>query len=148
MYITVIYIYYLHNATFTLHYNYVYIVYQYLHTVTYINTFYAGSHGFLVVSLKDKGQAKQHSLQISVYSPEMVCEELNGLFIFILSFIFGITNLFGFVFGFNYIQKGHSIWMGDEKYLGLYIKSLQQTFSSFSGRSVTYFPSPKPRAGP
>ena len=45
-------------------------------------------NGFLVVSLKDKGQAKQRSLQISVYSPEMVCEEINNLlFSFILSFI-------------------------------------------------------------
>ena len=45
-------------------------------------------YGFSVVSLKDKGQAKQRSLQISVYSPEMVCEEINNLlFSFIVSFI-------------------------------------------------------------
>ena len=36
-------------------------------------------YGFSVVSLKDKGQAKQRSLQISVYNPELVCEEINNL---------------------------------------------------------------------
>ena len=46
-------------------------------------------YGFSVVSLKDKGQAKQRSLQISVYNPELVCEEINNLlFSFILSFNF------------------------------------------------------------
>ena len=38
-------------------------------------------YGFSVVSLKDKGQAKQRSLQISVYNPELVCEEINNLLI-------------------------------------------------------------------
>ena len=55
-------------------------------------------YGFSVVSLKDKGQAEQRSLQISVYNPELVCEEINNLF---LGF-----NRITLSFSFNYLAKG------------------------------------------